>query len=137
MNRAVTAGMGKSRDIRVRAFEFAVEIVKASRELCRIDPVLRRLVFQLVDAAGSIGANLEEAAAAQSKRDFVAKNCIALKEARESNYWLKVIARSESAVAVRLAPLTQESGELMRMVGAAVKTARSNPYRGDAPSAEE
>jgi len=92
----------------VRAFDFTVDAVKVARQIYRFDPVLRRIVFQLVDAAGSIGANLEEAAAGQSKRDFIAKNCVALKEARESNYWLRVLERSETAISTRLHPLTSD-----------------------------
>ncbi len=122
--------MAKSRDVRVRAFDFTVDAVKVARQIYRFDPVLRRIVFQLVDAAGSIGANLEEAAAGQSKRDFIAKNCVALKEARESNYWLRVLERSETAISTRLHPLTAESAEIMKMIGAIVKTARANPDRG-------
>jgi four helix bundle protein len=94
------------------------------------DPILRRLVFQLVDAAGSIGANLEEAAEAQSKRDFIAKNCIALKEARESRFWLMLIASVEKQLKERVQVLTDEASELVAMLGAVVKTARSNPGRG-------
>jgi four helix bundle protein len=45
-----------------------------------------------VAAGGSIGANLEEAADARSKADFIAKNFIALKEAREVRFWLRLIS---------------------------------------------
>lgn len=77
-------GMPKSRDLRVRGFEFTVAIVEWCRSDLGSDPVIRRLGFQLVDAAGSVGANLEESGAGQSKADFVAKQFVALKEAREA-----------------------------------------------------
>ena len=67
----------KSRDVRVRPFEFAVDVVAVCRKLANRDAIIRRLTLQLVDAAGSVGAHLEEANDAQSKRDFIAKSCIA------------------------------------------------------------
>jgi four helix bundle protein len=86
--------------------------------------------LQLVDSAASIGANLEEAAAGQTKRDFIAKNCIALKEARESRFWLRLIAATEPSLAPGTEALTSESSELVAMLVAAIKRARSNPHRG-------
>jgi hypothetical protein len=55
----------KSRDLRVRAFDFAVDIVRFSRSAMQDDLVMRRFVLKLVEAAGSIGANIEVAAAEQ------------------------------------------------------------------------
>lgn len=54
-----------------------------------------KLADQLVAAGTSIGANVEEAQAAHSKLDFIAKLTIANKEARESQYWLNVLSRNE------------------------------------------
>ncbi|HEX7708168.1 MAG TPA: four helix bundle protein, partial [Thermoanaerobaculia bacterium] len=56
----------------------------------RQEPSLRSLGSQAMRAAGSIGANLEEADAAQSTPDFISKCNIALKEARETRYWLRI-----------------------------------------------
>ena len=55
---------------------------------------MRDLVRQLLRSGTSIGANLEEADAAQSKPDFISKCTIALKEARESHYWLRLLRAS-------------------------------------------
>jgi four helix bundle protein len=122
--------MAKSRDLRVRSFHFTVDIVRFCRSTLTNDAILRRLAWQLVDSAGSVGANLEESGGGQTKPDFIAKQFIALKEARESRFWLRVIAASES----RLAPQTrlhiQESTELVAMLTASIKTAKSNPDRG-------
>jgi four helix bundle protein len=81
-------------EITERAFNFAVRIVKLCQYLERKTDVSRTVIGQLLDAGTSVGANLEEAEAGQSKRDFVHKNAIALKEARESAYWLKLINAS-------------------------------------------
>ena len=123
--------MAKSRDLRVRSFQFTVDIVTFCGATLHRDPVLRRLLFQLVDAAGSVGANLEESGAGQSKPDFIAKQCIALKEAHESRFWLRVIAASFPAVSQHTAPLTQEASELIAMLTSSINTAKSNPNRGE------
>lgn len=124
--------MLKSRDLRERSFEFAVAIVRLCRSELADDPIARRLAFQLVSAAGSVGANLEESRAGQTKPDFIAKQFIALKEARESRFWLKVIATSYPRTAQKLAPLIEESSELVAMLTASIKTAKSHPLRGTA-----
>jgi four helix bundle protein len=116
--------MAKSRDLRVRAFGFALDTIRFCRIVARRDPILRRLAYQLTDAAGSIGANLEEAQAGQTKRDFIAKNCIALKEARESYYWLRLIVAVETALSEYSRPLVAESDELIAMLTAAIRSAR-------------
>lgn len=121
----------KSRDLRVRAFHFAVDIVRFCRSGFGSDPILRRLAAQLVDSAGSVGANLEESGAGQSKADFIAKQCIALKEAHESRFWLRVIAVSHPPVAEAAKLFIEESSELVAMITASIKTARSNPHRGE------
>ena len=125
--------MAKSRDLRVRSFEFAVAVVRLCRSALTGDPIARRIAFQLVDAAGSVGANLEESADGQTKPDFIAKQFIALKEARESRFWLRVIVAAYPALAAQLKPLIQESNELVAMVTASVRTAKSNPHRGQPP----
>ncbi len=89
-------GQEKAIDIRDRAFQFAVRIVKLCRYLEKNSDVGRSVISQLLKAGTSVGANLEEAKAGQSTADFVHKNAIALKEARESNYWLRLILETET-----------------------------------------
>jgi four helix bundle protein len=126
--------MAKSRDLRVRSFQFAVDIVLLCRAHLTTDPIIRRLAYQLVDAAGSVGSNLEESGGGQTKPDFIAKQFIALKEARESRFWLRVISTAYPAVAPKLRNCLQESTELVAMITASVITAKSNPHRGERPS---
>ncbi len=68
-----------------------MRIVKLCKYLEKSSDVGKSVILQLLDAGTSVGANLEEAVAGQSKADFVHKNSISLKEARESNYWLRLI----------------------------------------------
>jgi four helix bundle protein len=78
------------RGIEDRAFKLACATVRFCDEHASSGGVKARILIQLVDSATSIGANLEEAAGGQSKADFIAKACVARKEAREARYWLRV-----------------------------------------------
>jgi four helix bundle protein len=92
-------------DIRERAFEFAVRIVRLCQVLNEQLGVGRTIGKQLIRSGTSIGANLEEAQAGQSKADFIHKNAIALKEARETHYWLRLLSATEILPETRLKPL--------------------------------
>ncbi|MGI8556567.1 MAG: four helix bundle protein [Pyrinomonadaceae bacterium] len=72
-------------DVRKRTFDFAVSIIKLRRHLEKGKIVVKVLMQQLLRAGTSIGANLEEGQAGQSAADFISKNAISLKEARETN----------------------------------------------------
>ena len=72
------------RDICERTFRFALRIMKLCQQLEERRGVARTLGWQLLRSGTSIGANVEEAQAGQSKLDFISKNAIALKEARET-----------------------------------------------------
>ncbi len=80
---------------------------------------------QLLRSGTSIGANVEEALAGVSRRDFVAKMSIASKEARETQYWLRLINDSESIRPGAVLPLLQDAEELLRMLTAIVKTSQN------------
>ena len=79
---------------------------------------------QLRASACSIGANVEEAKGAQSKRDFLAKMSIALKEARETLYWLRVVGDATGNGDPNLTRLTDEANQLVAILTATVKTTR-------------
>jgi four helix bundle protein len=89
----------------------------------------RTLVNQLLRSGTSIGANLEEAKAAQSKADFVCKARIALKEARESHYWLRLLAASGMIARSKVELLVTESGELVAILTTIVKHATTSSNR--------
>jgi four helix bundle protein len=81
----------------------------------------RRVAYQLFDAASSIGANLEEAKAAYSRRDYSAKYAISLKESREAKYWLRVAEARSLGEVERRRRLLRESDEFVAMLTAGVK----------------
>ena len=83
--------MQPAKDIDKRTFDFAVRIIKLYQHLDRKPGVGRILGQQILRAGTSMGANIEEAQAGQSRADFISKNAIALKESRETSYWLRLL----------------------------------------------
>ena len=116
---------GQGFDIQERTFKFAVKVVKSVSRLPRTTAgvVIGR---QIVRSATSIGANVEEADAAESKQDFIHKMSIAHKEARETRYWLRIIQAS-LADDNNVQALIQESDELVRILYSIANNARKNP----------
>ncbi len=114
----------KLRDIKERTFEFALEIVRLCRCLDDAPGVERTLSKQLLRSGTSIGANVEEAQAGQSKADFISKYAIALKEARETIYWLRLIKEAGCLKDDQLAILVQEADELSRIIGSIIMNAK-------------
>ena len=114
------------KDIRERTFEFALRIIKLCNELNRKPGVCRDISRELLKAGTSVGANTEEAQAAQSKPDFISKNSIALKEARETHYWLRLLIAAEVMPESRLAELRDEAEEIKRILGSIVVSAKRN-----------
>jgi four helix bundle protein len=103
---AATAKHGM--DIRKRAFEFSVTLLRFCRHLDQNDFTMRTIGRQLLRAGTAIGANLEEAQAGETRADFIHKNAIALKEARETRYWLRLLVGSGFAVNSTTAALEQK-----------------------------
>jgi four helix bundle protein len=110
-----------------RSFEFAVRVVRLCRFLGPQNRVSRTLANQLLRAGTSIGANIEEAQAGQSKADFTAKMAIARKEARETLYWLRLLQATEVVEAEKLNDITREADELVRILTSIVKTSQNKP----------
>jgi len=108
-------------DIRQRAFRFTCQLFDYCEDLARNPGMARRVAYQLFDAGSSIGANLQEARAAYSRRDFAAKNAISLKEARESKYWLRLADAKGLGDRGQCRRLLQESDEFVAMLTKSVK----------------
>ncbi len=112
------------RDINERTFSFAVEIVQICENLTAKPGVARTLGRQLLRSGTSVGANIEEAQAAQSSADFISKCTIALKESRETVYWLRLIQASRCANGSFEVAL-KEADELSRIIGSIVVRTKS------------
>jgi len=109
-----------------RALDFAVRIVKLHRYL-NTNHKIFSLSDQILRAGTSIGANVVEAQDAQSDKDFVHKMSIALKEARETRYWIYLLTESEylDKNAPRVVTLENDLDVLLRLLTSIVKTSRS------------
>lgn len=79
---------------------------------------------QLLRAGTSIGANVREALNAQSKKDFLSKMNIALKEADETNYWLELLIKSNILEYENIKLIFHESNELCKILNSIVKTTK-------------
>ena len=120
-------------DIRVRSFRYAVRAVNLYRYLQnRKDGTGWVIGKQYLRSATSIGANLQEAKSAESRSDFIHKHGIAQKEARESLYWLQLMAEAGVVSRARLGPLIRETEELVSIITAII--VNSKKRKQDAPS---
>ena len=109
----------KTFDIKERTFEFGVRVVKLVGTLPRTVAGIE-VGRQLVRAGTSVGSNTEEADGAVSRKDFVNQIRIARKEARESRYWLRMIAAAGLLVDPEIDALVAEAGELVRILSGIV-----------------
>jgi four helix bundle protein len=116
----------KPRDIEKRTFDFGLRIIKLCRFLEGRSWVNSTLGKQLLRCGTSIGSNVEEAQAAESRADFISKNNISLNEARETHYRLRLLAAAEVVAQSRLQPILDEALELKRILGAIVVSAKRN-----------
>lgn len=119
-------------DLPARTFEFARRIVCLCQVLDGKAGVPRTLGSQLLRCGTSIGANVEETRASQSRADFVARYSIACREARETLYWLRLLAACGIVPEPRLAPLRDEGDQLVAILTSIVKKSRRK-----APASEE
>jgi four helix bundle protein len=117
-------------DIQERAFRFACDVIAFCDTADDRRRTTEHLLRQLFASGTSIGANLAEASAGQTKPDFIAKACVSLKEAREARYWLTLIAATRPPLKPAALPLIEEARQLVSILTVIVKNARSNPNRG-------
>lgn len=104
--------------IQDRTRYFANRVVKAYVELNKkdFDNAGKVLFKQFLRAGTSIGANCSEAEFAQSRKDFLSKYTIALKEASETRYWINLIIDDELASVSRFTPMLKELNEIIKIL---------------------
>jgi four helix bundle protein len=122
MNTQTTTPSGKPYDIHERLLLFACNIVRTAQFLHTRGPIGRELSYQILSAGTSTGANAEESDGASSHKDFIAKNRIALKEAKETRFRLRV-CRGANPLDASYDPLVKESDELVRILATIVHNA--------------
>ena len=105
--------------IREKSFAFALQTIALYQKLQNErEYVISR---QLLKSGTSVGANVEEAVAAQSRNDFLSKMAIASKEARETRYWLMLLQESRLTKS-ELSSALENVEELIRILSSIVKT---------------
>ena len=109
--------------IRDKSFDFAIKIIGLYKLLIENKEYV--LSKQLLKSGTSIGANVEESLAGQSKKDFIAKMSIASKEARETRYWLKLLQKSQ-LVKGNYEKDLKEADDIINILTAIVKTSQLN-----------
>lgn len=115
--------------IEEKSFSFSLEIIKTFQYLTDIK---REFILskQLIRSGTSIGANITEAEYAQSKPDFISKMNIALKEAAETNYWLRLLSITGYLNQEETTILLEKNKELIRILTAIIKTTKNNSDSG-------
>lgn len=104
---------------------FALRVVKLVRSLAA-NPADQVIARQLVRCGTSIGANVEEAQGAHSKVDFIRRMNIARAEARETLYWLRLVAETGMIPKTRMRELVPEAEAIVRILVKIVKTAKES-----------
>ena len=109
--------------LRIKSYEFAIRTVYLARDLVeqKREFVLSK---QVLRSGTSIGANVEEANQAQSKKDFVHKLSIALKEATETNYWLRLLRDTKLINESLAESLISDCRQLERILTASIRTSK-------------
>jgi four helix bundle protein len=110
-------------NLRERALNCGSDALDLVPALSRFGPEQRKIADELFRAASSIGAHLEESQVAASRRDMGAKQAIALREARESLFWLRLLVKGR-ILPNRTEPLAAEANELVAMLTTSVKKLR-------------
>ncbi len=110
-----------------KSFGFAIRVVKLYKHLCD-DKKEYILSKQLLRSGTSIGANINEAQAGQSKNDFIAKMAIASKEARESKYWIDLLIKTDylNTNDKHVQTLVNDVDEIVRLLTSIVKTGQDS-----------
>ena len=118
-----------------RTFSFACDIVRFCRALSGRPGIHRHVAYQLLRSGTSVGANVEEAKAAFTRREFACKYSLVLRECRETVYWLRLIATTGLSDEPTLTALLAEASELVAIFTAATRKARVPRDGGPSPVA--
>ena len=110
-----------------KAYAFALSVVKLYKQLVeeKKEYVLSK---QVLRSGTSIGANINEAVCAQSKRDFVHKFSIALKETRETNYWLNLLKDSNYIAVENFNGLIDDCSEIYKILSSIILTTKQKYF---------
>jgi|SRR5687768_844342 len=112
-----------------RTYSFALVLIRAFRAVPPRDQAERVIWQQLLKSGTSAGANSAEGPGSQSRADWITKRFIALKEMRETLFWLRLLRDSSDKTAADLPWLLDEANQLIAILTATVRSARANGNR--------
>lgn len=107
-----------------KSFAFAIRIVKFYQVFNKKDYSISPLLKQLLRSGTSIGANISEAQSAFTKKDFINKFGIALKESRETEYWLKLLKESDIISEKEFTSIYKDCEEISRLITSIIKSSK-------------
>jgi len=110
--------------IQERSYDFSLRIIKLYKHI-ENDSVGKVVGKQLLQSGTSIGANVQEAYAGESRKDFIHKMTIAQKEAGETLYWLKLAKDSELTKPESMKEIIIESEEILKIISSIIVTAKN------------
>jgi four helix bundle protein len=109
-----------------KSFNFSIRIVKLFEYLINKNRNIEPLLKQLLRSGTSIGANITEAQSAYTKKDFINKLGISLKEARESEYWIKLLTATNHLDKNESASIQNDCEELIKLLTTIIKSSKNN-----------
>jgi four helix bundle protein len=118
--------MKKENIVQQKSYEFALRIIQLNKMVIKNSKEYV-IAKQILRSGTSIGANIEEAIGAQSRRDFKAKLSISYKEARETHYWLRLLRDSQIIEQQISTSLITDCNELLKIIGSIIETLK-NPH---------
>jgi four helix bundle protein len=112
-------------ELKNRAYQFSVDTIRFVEEVRSEKQVYYAMVDQLIRSSTSIGANIIEAKAASSKKDFIRFFEIALKSSNETKYWLCLFRDALSCNKIKVIQLLKEADEISKMLAKSIITMKS------------
>ena len=109
-----------------KSFKFSIRIVKLYEYLISKNRNVEPLLKQLLRSGTSIGANITEAQSAYTKKDFINKLGISLKEARESEYWIKLLTATKHLDIKESESIQNDCEELIKLLTTIIKSSKNN-----------
>lgn len=113
-----------------KSYSFSIRIIKLHLHLCKDQKEIYSISKQLLRAATSIGANVEEALGGHTEKDFCAKMSIAYKEARETRYWLRLLTDVKVIEPTLASSFMVDIEELIKILGSIIKTVKNKTGKG-------
>lgn len=112
--------------IKDKSFDFAVRIIKLYKYFSKTEGQLEPILKQLLRSGTSIGSNVHEAQGAITKKDFINKLQISLKEANESEYWINLLYKTDILNSEQFQSLENDCKELIKLLTSILKSLKSN-----------